>query len=186
MHQPTYSLSAALRQLHFITPRGIIAWVRAFWRDGVSLMTLLGYAATIYPQREALLYEGESLTYRQLYQGALRLARCFLEKSYCKRGGRVALLCRNHFELALLLPTLSRLGIGAYLLNTDMSEEQLVRFLVGRKYDLLILDEEFRQRYFSDKEPPTPLLTTEELGRVHSKSLRMRVLPEAPYHRRAG
>ena len=161
MHQPTYSLSAALRQLHFITPRGIVAWVRAFLQDGVSLMTLLGYAATIYPQREALLYEGQSLTYRQLYQEALRLAFCFREKAYCKRGGRVALLCRNHLELALLLPALSRLGIGAYLLNTDMSEEQLVRFLVERKYDLLILDEEFRQRYFSDKEPPTTLLTTE-------------------------
>ena len=87
MHQPTYSLSVALRQLHFITPRGIIAWVRAFGRDGVSLMTLLGYAAFIYPQREALLYEGESLTYRQLYQEALRLARCFQENGYCKRGG---------------------------------------------------------------------------------------------------
>lgn len=169
MHQPSYSLSVALRQLHFITPRGIIAWVRAFGRDGVSLMTLLGYAATIYPQREALLYEGESLTYRQLYQEALRLARCFQEKGYCKRRGRVALLCRNHLELALLLPALSRLGMGAYLLNTDMSEEQLERFLVGRKYDLLILDEEFRQRYFSDKEPPTPLLTTEELGRVRAE-----------------
>ena len=75
MHQPTYFLSAALRQLHFITPRGIVAWVRAFLRDGVSLMTLLGYAATIYPQREALLYEGQSLTYLFSGEGLLQARR---------------------------------------------------------------------------------------------------------------
>lgn len=164
-HSP-YSLFAALWQLHFITPRGIAAWAHSFARDGVTLMTLLGYAASIYPHREAILYGESAITYKQLYKEARLLAQWLQGRYGYKSGARVALLCRNHLELALLLPALSQLGIGAYLLNTDMSEKQVERLLTEQhKYDLLVIDEELLERCFPSRLVPIAYLTTEQLHR---------------------
>lgn len=161
---PVYSLFAALWQLNFITPRGIYAWCRSFIREGVTLMTLFAYAAFIYPRREAVIHEGQVYTYARLYRQALALARWMREHYGLRPGNRVALLCRNHVDLVLLLPALSRLGVGVYLLNTDMSAEQVAAKLMGsHRYNLFIIDEELTARCLPHEGITVPYITAEML-----------------------
>lgn len=161
---PVYSLLAALWQLNFITPRGLYAWCRSFVREGVTLMTLFAYAAFLYPRREAVIHEGLVYTYAQLYRQALALAHWMHEHYGLRPGNRVALLCRNHVDLVLLLPALSRLGVGVYLLNTDMSAEQVAAKLMGSyRYNLFIIDEELTARCLPREGFTVPYVITEIL-----------------------
>lgn len=176
---PVYSLLTALWQLNFITPRGVYAWCRAFIREGVTLMTLFAYAAFIYPRREAIIHEGRVYTYARLYRQALALAHRMREHHGLRSGNRVALLCRNHADLVLLLPALSRLGVGAYLLNTDMSAKQVATRLMGSyRYNLLIIDEELTARCLPDERLSVPYIITESLkSRPDARSKRPKRLP---------
>lgn len=175
----TYSLRSALWQLHFITPRGVYTWCRSFMREGVTLMTLFAYASSIYPHREAIIYEGEIYSYERLYRKALALARLMHGHYGLKSGNRVALLCRNHVDLVLLLPALSRLGVGVHLLNTDMSREQVANRLLGQsRYDLLIIDEELTARCLPQEGLVIPHITIESLKDVSDgKQIDLKRLP---------
>lgn len=175
----TYSLRSALWQLHFTTPRGVYTWCRSFMREGVTLMTLFAYASSIYPHREAIIYEGEIYSYERLYRKALALARLMYGHYGLKSGNRVALLCRNHVDLVLLLPALSRLGVGVHLLNTDMSREQVANRLLGQScYDLLIIDEELTARCLPQEGLVIPHITIESLKDVSDgKQIDLKRLP---------
>ena len=136
------TIIAKLARLHIITPRGLATLAGSFMSEGVSIMALLRFAARYYPDRCAVVEGERRLTYEQMYARACRLARILLADYGLKAGMRVALMCRNHVTLTLLLPALSRLGVAVKLLNTGMAAREL-HDLVGIKgVDLLVVDAE--------------------------------------------
>lgn len=144
----TYSVFQTLIKLHFITPKGLYRWVKSLLSEGTTLMALLRFSAQTYPHQTALLpSDGASLFYSELYQRATQLAYLLQGHYELKAGQRVGLLCRNHSMAVLLLPALSRLGVHTHLLNTEMGGEKLDELLhKGGRYDLLILDENLREK----------------------------------------
>lgn len=142
-----YALSRALVKLNFITPRGIANWTSALCQEGTTLMALLRFSATTYPEQVALIAEGERISYSELYQRARTTAELLSHVHGVKAHNRVALLSRNCTEAVLAMFAVSRLGAHLYLLNSDMSPKQVEDFLGEKNYNLLILDEALSEKY---------------------------------------
>lgn len=136
-----FSLLKALWQIKFITPKGLFTWGKAIHSEGVSLMALLRFSAETYPNKKALNSEGEELTYLQLLEQAYALASHLQQKYGITEGSKVALLCRNHTQAVLSIFAVSRLGAHLYLLNSDLSAQQLSDLSSKNKgYQLWITD----------------------------------------------
>lgn len=164
MSRNKYSVWRALIDLHFITPSGLWKWVECLLREGVTLMALFRFSAHFYRKRCAILSDGMSFSYSELYGKACGMASLLHGHYALCPGQRVGLLCRNHITAVLLLPALSRLGVKTYLLNTDIGAEKAsVLFRNSScKYNYLIVDEELRERCLPQS-VPYPIITTEQL-----------------------
>lgn len=140
-NQSQYPLRQALRELQFITLKGIVRWTKAIASEGVNLMALLRFAKETYPTRLALTYEEEQWSYSQLLQRAYEIASHLRQNYQIERGSKVMMCCRNHPESILTLFALSRLGADLYLLNTDLTSSQLEDFINRHSnYQLIITD----------------------------------------------
>jgi acyl-CoA synthetase (AMP-forming)/AMP-acid ligase II len=134
-----------LVKLHILTPGGICTLLGSFFRDGISLMALMRFAAKYYPKHCALAYKDKRLNYKEFYDHTQRLAKLLYCDHSLKTGMCVGLLCRNHITMALLLPALSRLGVKVKLLNTDISPVKLKGQVERNKINLLIYDAELKE-----------------------------------------
>lgn len=162
----THSLPQALRQLQFITPKGVLRWCRALCSEGTTLMALVRFAAETYPQQIALLDAQTPITYRELWHKSQQLAHLLHSAYSLYAGKRVGILCRNHTLAVLLLPALSRLGVHTHLLNTEMGAEKIDGLLhtQRKRYDLLIVDQNLQETCLPQA-CSTPFITSEELSR---------------------
>lgn len=109
----------------------------------ITLMTPLHAAAIFWPEREALVADGQRLSYRDFYKQSHRLACWLLAEYHLQPGQTVGILCRTHLLVALLLPALARLGVNVRLINTDIPAQQL-GLLLDARYSLLICDGELQ------------------------------------------
>ena len=139
-----------LVKLHIITPGGLGTLLVSFFRDGISLMALLRFAARHYPNRCALVWENKRFTYKEIYELSQRLAKLLYRDYDFKEGMRVGLLCRNHVTMVMLLPALSRLGVRVKLLNTDIAPIKLKEQVERNKTCLLIYDAESKEKQVPD------------------------------------
>ncbi|MBR5674198.1 MAG: AMP-binding protein [Muribaculaceae bacterium] len=163
------SIFTKLAKLHIITPGGIFHLAKSFSRDGISLMALLRFSAHYYPDRCALVSEGERLTYKEMYESANQLAKVLFSDYSLKAGMCVGLLCRSHMMGALLLPALSRLGVKVKLLNTGMAQCKLNDLIKKNKIDLLIYDPELKNTLIPDDLPCATEETEDLYHRLSNK-----------------
>lgn len=177
-----YRLLPALWQLHFTTPKGICSWLRAFRRDGTTMMALLRFAAQVYPDRIALVTEEGQCSYRELYDSAYSMAALLQDNYGIGQGMRVAMLCRNHTVSVELLFAVSRLGAHLQMLNCDMSSLQLSELCSRKGYHLVVYDEEFGEKHNSIFSLPKAI-TSERLGAELST---FTVSQDLPYIRQGG
>ena len=139
------TIFSKLVNLHIITPGGLGTLLWSFFKDGVSLMALLRFAAKHYPERCAIVDENKRLTYKEIYELAQRLAKLLYRDYGLKTGMCVGVLCHNHIAMALLLPALSRLGVRVKLLNTDIAPIRLKEQVERNDINLLIYDAELKE-----------------------------------------
>ena len=139
------TIFSKLAKLHIITPGGLGTLLWSFFKDGVSLMALLRFAAKHYPERCALVDENKRLTYKEIYDLSQRLANLLYRDYSLKTGMCVGVLCHNHIAMALLLPALSRLGVRVKLLNTDIAPIRLKEQVERNDINLLIYDAELKE-----------------------------------------
>jgi len=123
-----------------LTPRGLFHLVEAVLTTGVNLMALLRVAAQLHPQRMALLDDQTQLSYPQLWEQAESLARTLHGDYGIQRQQRVAIACRNHAAGIQAIFATSRLGANVFLLNPDMSEDQLQSLVERLSIDFYIYD----------------------------------------------
>ena len=116
----------------------------------ISLMTLLQWHACWHPKRVALVCDGSTYSYGELYDKAQQMAALLYERYGVRPGAKVSLLCRNHLTSVLLLVALSRLGVDVRLLNTDLPAQR-IRSMSG--HSLLVYDDEVRERYLPEVLP---------------------------------
>lgn len=98
--------------------------------------------AELTPERIALCYENESITFQQLHEKAVQTANK-LAALHVKKGDHVAVILKNTKEAVFLLFGLQYIGAVAVLLNTRLSAAELEWQIHDANASILIYDEEY-------------------------------------------
>lgn len=120
-----------------------------------TIANLIDEMAARYPDREAIVYEDERLTYAQM-RGAVRRLAKGLYKLGVRRGDKVALLMGNQTEWLLVDFAVTLLGATLVSINTWYKTHELAHVLkISEANYLITVDRYLRQDYM-------PMLT--EIG----------------------
>lgn len=129
-----------LYQTGLLTPMGLFRLVEAVLTTGINLMALLRVAAQLHPQRRAVLDDQTQLSYPQLWGQAEALAQRLQTDYGMQRQQRVAIACHNHAASIKAIFAASRLGAHVFLLNPEMSADQLQSLVERLAIDFYIYD----------------------------------------------
>lgn len=131
----------ALHKMKVFSPRGLYHLMFAIIRYGTNVLALLFFASRMYRERVAVVDDGSTRTYSQMFSQSLKLAKIVQQNYQIGRGQKVALICRNHSSFVATIFALSGLGADVYLLNADMGLTQFTRITNHHDFPLLIYDE---------------------------------------------
>jgi O-succinylbenzoic acid--CoA ligase len=113
--------------------------------------------AFLTPDRTAIYFQEETLTFKQLYDSAVKTAGK-LQSFGLAKGDFAGVMLTNQLETVVVLFAFQLLGLTAVILNNRLSSAELEWQLNDSKAVLVILD-----AAFWEKVPPTRKVTTEEL-----------------------
>jgi fatty-acyl-CoA synthase len=170
-----FNLIGQLYRLDLFTIVGLIRLIEALMTTGVNLMAMLRIAAKLHPQRIAIIDERDRLSYGELWQQAESLA-IVLHLNYgIDRRQKVAIACRNHASAIKSIFALSRLGTHVFLLNPEMSPEQILALAATHQFDFYIYDEQiahiFANPLFHRKSLPAYHPTEDSIDLISSHPL---------------
>ncbi len=134
------TLLRKLYRTRLLTPVGLFYLLEAVLTTGVNLMALLRLAAKLHPGRTAVVDERDQLSYGELWQQSEQLARGLGQEYGVREAERVAIATRNHAATIKAIFAVSRLGAHVYLVNPEMSAEQIVTLSNQLKFDFYIYD----------------------------------------------
>jgi len=128
-----------LRRSRLLDPLRVGALATGFGRWGPTIAAGVMAGAIRTPFGVALIGGTERLSWRQLDRRTTRLARGLLDAG-ARRGGRAAVLCRNHAGFVVALAGVAKAGLTPVLLNTGSSAAQLDEIIDREEVDLVIAD----------------------------------------------
>ena len=134
-----------LKKLYLVSilkPKGIYHLICSALLYGANLMVLIRFSAKLYPNKIAIAEENETLSYTDLYLQSKQLIIAFKRKFNLGAGRKVAVLCRNHASLVRTLFAVSGAGADLYLLNVEITTDQLSTLCDQYQFDLIIFDHE--------------------------------------------
>lgn len=131
----------ALYKVRLLSPLGLYRLIAAIHTYGMNIMVLLKLAER-FGNKIALVDDHETVSFKQLFLQSETLSIILSEEYDLKSGQKVAFLCKNHASMITAIFAVSRLGADIYLLNTEMSKNQLNLLFEEHNFDLLIYDEE--------------------------------------------
>lgn len=134
MTDQSHAQALRARDLVFSSPelfRGLPEKIKGLYRVAKqrrnpvdSLALCIEEAARRYPAQQAVVFEGESLTYEEFNQKANRLAHYF-KRTGTSKGDVLVVAMENRIELLLCVTALSKLGAVSALINTSQRNEVL-------------------------------------------------------------
>lgn len=148
-----FTLLKKLHRTRLLTFVGLYRLLEAIWTTGVNLMALLRIAAKLHPQRIAVIDDQEELTYLQLWQQAEAVAVGLQKECGIQPRQKVAIASRNHAAAIKAIFAVSRLGADVFLVNPEMSADQIRTMEHQLQFDYYIHDPEI-----------TPLIDDLSLG----------------------
>ncbi|MDP4107071.1 MAG: o-succinylbenzoate--CoA ligase [Bacillota bacterium] len=113
--------------------------------------------AFLTPDRTAIYFQEETITFKQLYDSAVKTAGQ-LQSFGLTKGDFAGVMLTNRLETVVVLFAFQLLGLTAVILNNRLSPAELEWQLNDSKAVLVILEADFWE-----KVPPTRKVTTEEL-----------------------
>lgn len=129
-----------LYRAQLLTPTGLFYLLVALVTTGVNLMALLRLAAQLHPHRLAVIDERDHFSYRQLWQQAESLALTLQRDYSIQRHQKVAIACCNHAAGIKAIFAVSRLGAHLFLLNPELSSDQMQALTERLAIDFFIFD----------------------------------------------
>ena len=137
-----FTLIQKLHRKRLLTSSGLFYLLEGVFTTGGNLMLLLRLAAKLHPNRLAIVDEREQLTYDQLWKQAEYLASILHQDYGIGSHQKIAVICRNHAAAIKTIFAISRLGAHCFLINPDMSAEQLQALENRLAFDFVILDKQ--------------------------------------------
>ncbi|HEU0083537.1 MAG TPA: long-chain fatty acid--CoA ligase [Bradyrhizobium sp.] len=109
----------------------------------MDLADLIARNAAFTPDRPALVFEGESLSYRAFYERIERAAHGLQAEFGISRGDRVAILSLNRPDYLVLLYACARLGAMLVPLNWRLAAAEQLFILSDASAKVLVLEQAF-------------------------------------------
>lgn len=112
---------------------------------------LIKEAAEKYPERTAVIYEDQYLTFKETYKNSKKLANALLDLGL-KKGDKIAFLLSNSLQSVEIDFALLMTGLVRVPLNTRLSEEEHLHMMNETEARALLFTEEFKERVIVLKE----------------------------------
>src|SRR4051812_32088372 len=128
-------LLTVLYKMNLLTFRGIVQLFNAILKNGINVMILLDIAEKKSSNQIAVVYEDETITYRQLLSQSEKLSSLLHNEFRINEEQKVGLLCKNHLALVKSIFAISRLGADIYLLNAEMGKIQFNELVDQHNFD---------------------------------------------------
>jgi acyl-CoA synthetase (AMP-forming)/AMP-acid ligase II len=169
-----FLLIRKLYRTRLLTVVGLLRLLQAIVTTGINLAALLRIAAKLHPHRIAVIDDREQLTYAELWRQAEWLASMLHRDCGIRGRQKVAIVCRNHAAAVKSIFAASRLGADVFLLNPEMSGEQLLALEERRRFDFYVYDEQlahvFQNESLSGKSIAAYHPTNDSIDRISSHS----------------
>ncbi|PFN95784.1 o-succinylbenzoate--CoA ligase [Bacillus sp. AFS076308] len=138
-----------------------------------SMPNLLIKRALLTPNRIAIYFQDQTLTFHDLYECSLKVSGR-LQALGIRKGQFVGVLLKNHLDTVTILFALQLLGARAVILNNRLTAAELVFQLKDSRSAFLILEESFTQ---------TEAVITEQIDQLTTitKTKLTQIKSEEPY-----
>ena len=130
----------ALHTIKLFTFKGIWHLLMSFGSVGMNLMVLLYIRQKLSPNQIAINENDNCITYHTLYTQSQHLAKKLAMHCDIKPHQKIAIMANNHTIMIHTLFAIARLGADIYLLNTELSVNQLQNIQDAVKFDWIIHD----------------------------------------------
>src|SRR6516225_6427061 len=135
------TLIEKLHRARLLTIPGVLRLLEAVMTTGVNLMAMLRVAAKLHPRRTAVIDGRDRLSYTELWQHAESLAVALHVEHGVRGRQKVAIACRNHATAIKSVFAFSRLGAHVFLVNPEMSGDQILALEERLRFDFYVYDE---------------------------------------------
>ena len=139
-------LLSKLYRVNIISPKGIVRFLAAIAKNGTNLLALTKFSAKNNPNRKAISNGKKTLSYLELYNETLKLCKYLFDNYNLTKGKKVGIMCRNNIPAIELMSAVSSLGADIFLLNVEISNQQLIDLSSKYKFDFIISDDEFSEK----------------------------------------
>jgi len=164
-------LLSILHSIQVFTPSGIWYLIKSIFSCGINMMTLLAYSAYRFPNKIALHHEGEIFTYKTLFNTCQKVCAWLHLEHKIKYQDRVGIFYQNKPEIIQSIFALAHLGTDIYLLNADMSKEQLIGLHQKHNFKALLIDLEHYPWQLAFTIPLIDITSVENSASVGSKKI---------------
>ena len=130
----------ALYTIKLFTFKGIWHLLMSFGSVGMNLMALLYIRQKLSPNQIAINENDNCITYHTLYTQSQHLAKELAMHCDIKPHQKIAIMANNHTIMIHTLFAIARLGADIYLLNRELSVNQLQNIQDAVKFDWIIHD----------------------------------------------
>jgi o-succinylbenzoate---CoA ligase len=118
--------------------------------------------AFLTPERTALYFQNETITFKKLYDRALEVAGKLQVKGL-RKGDFAGVLLKNHSDTVVILFALQLLGVRAVILNNRLTATELLWQLTDSKSQFLIMESSFSAVLNNDLPSTLQWMTKEQL-----------------------
>lgn len=114
--------------------------------------------ARIYPEREALVFEGQRFTYKQMDDRVNRLANAILNQGY-KKGDRLVILAENTHKYFEIYFAAGKTGLSVTPLNFRLSNDELIHIVNDSEATTFFVGEGYEDRLNTLKDKLPSIMT---------------------------
>lgn len=128
--------------------------------------------AFLTPNRPAIVFQGKTTTFKELYDKSYHLAGQ-LNASGVAKGQFVGLLLRNHIDSVHILMALQLIGVRAVILNNRLTAEEIIWQLKDSQSAYLISEEYLQKKayFIQEKLPDVSVLMKENIHEFHMPNI---------------
>jgi acyl-CoA synthetase (AMP-forming)/AMP-acid ligase II len=169
-----FTLIKKLGRTGLLSIPGVYRLLEGVLTTGINLMALLRVVAKLHADRTAVTDDEEQLSYVELWRQAEALASALHMEYDIQPQQKVAIACRNHAAAIKTIFACSRLGAHVFLVNPEVSADQLMTLEQRLRFDFYVYDEPlaavFAHASLSQKSLPSYHPTDNSIDRLATRA----------------
>lgn len=141
-----------IRKVCIFSPKGIFTLIKAIVSFGINPFIIVYIGHKLYSEKIAFTFDQKDYSYNDLYHRTIKIA-TILQRNYrLHKRQKIGIACSNHPTHIFILFASAYLGLDIYLLNAEMSKEQISKIKEKYKFDLVVDDRFAKDLLLKDTE----------------------------------